>query len=177
MSRRDLAAGATLIAVAVLTGVLVAAVSWLGSATRFEPAPSGDQLGQETGESFSDYADRAAETLAAVPDGEPVFALVTFTGVLSPAEASKVLEPFARVNAVVPDGAAPKPVGEPAAGRDRTENIRLVADDRAVGAVVCDTGRVLRAAAENPEVAALEALPPDAVWGAFGVRSVDLNAR
>lgn len=177
MSRREFGAGVTLVAVAVLTGLLAALISLLGDATRFEPVPRGDQLGQETGESFREYTARADDSVSAAPAAEPVFALVTFADVLAPAEASKVLEPFARVNAVTPAEAAPKPAGEPSQGRDRTENIQLAAGDQVVGAIVRDTGDVLRTAAHNPGIAALEALPPDAVWGAFGVRPVELEAR
>lgn len=177
MSRREVTAGVVIIAVAVLTGVFTVAISWLGAATTFEPVPRGDQLGQETGEDFNDYAARAADSLSAAPAGEPVYALLTFTGALSSAQASEALSPIGRVSAVIPDGSAPQPVGEPEAGGDRSEQFRFAAGDRIVGAVVRGTGEVLRVVAQNPLIMVAETLPPDAVWGAFGVRQVEVPPR
>ncbi|WP_087117823.1 hypothetical protein [Corynebacterium urinipleomorphum] len=177
MSRREVTAGVVIIAVAVLTGVLAAGISWLGAATAFEPVPRGDQLGQETGEDFNDYAARATDSLAAAPAEVPVYALLTFTGVLSSAQASEALGSINRVSAVIPDGSAAQPVGEPKASRDRSEQFRFAAGDRIAGAVVRDTGDVLRVVAQDPLIAAAETLPPDAVWGAFGVRQVEVLPR
>ena len=172
MNRREFTAGLVLVVGALLIG----AVALLGSRTGVDPVPHGDQLGQEAGESFDDYAARAASTLDSAPADEPAFALVTFSRELTPEQASAVLEPVARVSAVAAAGASPEPVGEPAAGRDRTEIFRIAVGEKIVGAVVRDTGRALRFAAADERIAAVEVLPPDAVWGAFGMRPVDIQA-
>lgn len=177
MNRREFAAGAALILGAVAVGVLVALISALGTRTRFESVPLGDTLGQDNGETFAEYVERADHSLAEAPDDEPVFALVTFAADASAEQASAVLEPVGRVDAVIPPNAPLKPVGEPKEGRDRTEIFRIATDGELAGAVVRDTGDVLRDIADDGKVAAVEALPSDAVWGAFGVRSVNIQAR
>lgn len=88
-----------------------------------------------------------------------------------------MLEPVGRVNAVIPPNAPLTPVGEPKEGRDRTEIFRIATDGELAGAVVRDTGDVLRDIADDGKIVAVEALPSDAVWGAFGVRSVNIQAR
>lgn len=177
MNRREFAAGAALILGAVAVGVLVALISALGTRTRFESVPLGDTLGQDNGETFAEYVERADHSLAEAPDDEPVFALVTFAADASAEQASAVLEPVGRVDAVIPPNAPLTPVGEPKDGRDRTEIFRIATDGELAGAVVRDTGDVLRDIADDGKVAAVEALPSDAVWGAFGVRSVNIQAR
>lgn len=177
MNRREFAAGAALILGAVAVGVLVALISALGTRTRFESVPLGDTLGQDNGETFAEYVERADHSLAEAPDDEPVFALVTFAADASAEQASAVLEPVGRVDAVIPPNAPLQPVGEPKEGRDRTEIFRIATDGELAGAVVRDTGDVLRGIADDGRIAAVEALPPDAVWGAFGVRSVNVQAR
>lgn len=176
-SRREGAVGAALIAGAVAVGLLVALISMLGERTRFEEFPLGDQLGQDNGETFASYAERAADSLEAAPDTVPVFALVTFAETLTSGEASTVLEPVERVDAVIPPDAPLKPVGEPKNGRGRTEIFRISAGDELAGAVIRDTGDVLRDLASADMIAVIEALPSDAVWGAFGVRPVNIQAR
>lgn len=177
MNRREFAAGAALILGAVAVGVLVALISALGARTRFESVPLGDTLGQDNGETFAEYVERADHSLAEAPDDEPVFTLVTFAADASAEQASAVLEPVGRVDAVIPPNAPLQPVGEPKDGRDRTEIFRIATDGELAGAVVRDTGDVLRGIADDGKVAAVEALPSDAVWGAFGVHSVNIQAR
>lgn len=177
MNRREFAAGAALILGVVAVGVLVALISALGTRTRFESVPLGNTLGQDNGETFAEYVERADHSLAEAPDDEPVFALVTFAADASAEQASAVLEPVGRVDAVIPPNAPLTPVGEPKEGRDRTEIFRIATDGELAGVVVRDTGDVLRGIADDGKVVAVEALPPDAVWGAFGVRSVNIQAR
>jgi len=177
MNRREFAAGAALILGAVAVGVLVALISALGARTRFESVPLGDTLGQDNGETFAEYVERADRSLAEAPDDEPVFALVTFAADASAEQASAVLESVGRVDAVIPPNAPLKPVGEPKEGRDRTDIFRIAVDGDIAGAVVHDTGDVLRALSSDDRIASVEALPADAVWGAFGVRSVNIQAR
>ncbi|MCT1683496.1 hypothetical protein [Corynebacterium appendicis] len=173
MNRREIAAGASLVVGAVAVGLLVALISLLGARTRFEPVPVGDQLGQDNGETFAEYVERAEASLDDAPGDAPAFALVTFAGETTPEEASAVLEPVGRVDAVIPPDAPLQPIGEPKKGRDRTEIFRIAVDGDVAGAVVRDTGDALRALSANERIAAVEALPPDAVWGAFGVRPVN----
>lgn len=177
MNRREIAAGASLVVGAVAVGLLVALISLLGARTRFEPVPVGDQLGQDNGETFAEYVERAEASLDDAPGDAPAFALVTFAGETAPEEASAVLEPVGRVDAVIPPDAPLQPIGEPKEGRDRTEIFRIAVDGDVAGAVVRDTGDALRALSANERIAAVEALPPDAVWGAFGVRPVNIQAR
>ena len=134
-------------------------------------------MGQDNGETFAEYVERADHSLAEAPDDEPVFALVTFAADASAEQASAVLEPVGRVNAVISPNAPLTPVGEPKEGRDRTEIFRIATDGELAGAVVRDNGDMLRDIADDGKIAAVEALPPDAVWGAFGVRSVNIQAR
>lgn len=176
MNRREFAAGASLVVGAVAVGLLAALISLLGSRTRFEPVPVGDQLGQDNGETFAEYVERADASLDDAPGDAPVFALVTFAVEASPDEASAALESVNSVDAVIPPDAPLQPVGEPKEGRDRTDIFRIAVDGDVVGAVVRDTGDALRALSSNERIATVEALPPDAVWGAFGVRPVNIQA-
>ena len=177
MNRREFAAGATLVVGTVTVGLLVALISLLGTRTRFEPVPVGDQLGQDNGETFAAYLDRADASLEDAPGNAPVFALITFAADASAAQASAVLEPVGRVDALIPPDAPLTPVGEPKEGRDRTDIFRISVDGDLAGAVVRDTGDTLRALSADERIAAVETLPPDAVWGAFGVRPVNIQAR
>lgn len=162
---------------AVVVGIIAfSLISLLGARTSFEPLPQGDQLGQDPGETFAEYTQRAADSLRSAPADEPVYALVTFETDLSPSDASRALEPLTRVSAVLTPDAAPRAVGEPATGRDRSGIFELAAGGSPItGAVVRDSGAAVRSIAQQDGIAVVETLPPDAVWGAFGVRPVEFK--
>ncbi|AGF72873.1 hypothetical protein [Corynebacterium halotolerans] len=179
--------------VAVVAVVALAALLIVGifdDRTAKPMPPNGDTLGMDAGESFDDYRRRAADSLAAAPADEEAFALVTFTDPLSPAEAEEVLEPVGRVNAMIIELASPFPLPEPVEGETRADVFHRELDRIAhslsgVGnvpvpehldaVIIWDTGEVLRGVAEDEDVAAVEALPPDAAWGRFGVRPVEVE--
>ncbi|SDR88535.1 hypothetical protein [Corynebacterium timonense] len=161
---------------AVTAGVIaVAGLVALGESVQVAPVPAGDQLGAEAGESWEAYAQRAAESLAQAPAEEPVFALVTFLPGAGPAEAAAELEGIGRVNAAVFAGKAAQPVPEPTGGDGRAEVFTRAAERAGVdpgsllGVVIYAPGGQLREVAGRAGVAAVEALPPDAVWGAFAI--------
>lgn len=160
-------------AVAVVIGV--AGLWALGESVQVPPVPAGDQLGMEAGEAWEEYARRAAETLGQAPAEEPVFALVTLAPGGGPAGAEAALEGVGRVNAAVFEGQAARPVPEPIGGEGRAEVFARAAaragvdPGRLVGAVMYAPGRQAREVAQRTGVAAVEALPPDAVWGAFAI--------
>lgn len=142
----------------------------------------GDTLGPFNGEPAEHYASRAAASLAgAAQDDAQHFALLSFATPLHCPQAAATYEAAPRVNAIVPAGLAYKDTPEPADGADRTEvcerelqrageRAHHAPDDpRVVGAIVTADARTLQRIAALPEVAAVEVLPADAVWGAFAV--------
>lgn len=182
--RRSLAA--FLVGVALVAAV-VAGIWLLGAKAVPEPRPLGDQLGPDLGESFAEYSARSADSLAAAPSDEPAFALVTFAQPQRPADAAAALRSVSRVNAVVAPEASPEPVGESADGPAGREHVfrnalsEFPEGTRIVSVVVWDTGDVLRTLSEGHEgneknaVAVVEVLPPDAVWGSFGVTPLEVS--
>ncbi|WP_053070977.1 hypothetical protein [Corynebacterium pilosum] len=142
----------------------------------------------EQGESFTDYAARADESLRALNDEDAHhFALVTFTEPLEAEPAGEVTEPVGRVNAMVIADAHPRPLPEPIDGENRSDVYARELDRVATaladvpmpepintlnGVVVWDYPAALRALDDDPHVAAVEALPADAQWGRFGVSPV-----
>jgi len=183
MIRRSLA----ILAVVALLGALV--LAFLDDATHKPVPPQGDMLGTDSGESFAAYSERARTSLLDAPADQPVYALVTFTAPLTPAEAGDLLDDVARVNAMIVQLAAPFSLPEPVSGEGREDVFqreldRIAASLQGVGTVpvpehldavvVRDNGDTLRQLAEAPQVAALEPLPADAAWGRFGVRPVEV---
>ena len=178
---RGLAAPAAA-AFAALAGL--AGLGVLGAHAQHDSVPAGDHLGMEHGESWDDYRARAGASLGGVPGGTPVFALVTFDRPAGFADAAAVLDGVGRVDAVVFPGMAARAVPEPVAGEGRAGVFAREARQagRAAGvagadytpdamsaAVVHDTGDTLRSVAGRAGVGAVETLPADAVWGAFGI--------
>ncbi|MFP7364484.1 hypothetical protein SFC07_01685 [Corynebacterium callunae] len=153
-------------------------------------AINGDMLGQETSESIDAYAARAGTSLAEAPAGEKAYALVSFARPLNAEAAAAVLDGIGRVNAMVMLSAPAMALPEPIAGESRADvfqrQITLVdaqlagignvrAPQELNGVVVWDTPEAVKKIAENPEVFSVEILPPDAAWGAFGVRPVNVD--
>ncbi|WIM66957.1 hypothetical protein QP027_07390 [Corynebacterium breve] len=170
-------------AVAFFIGLIVL----LGMRTPPPPLINGDQLGQDPGESFSAYEQRAEDSLAALRGEENSFALVTFAQPLGPDDAAEVLEPVGRVNAMTVASAPARSLPEPTSGETRADVFtreldRIAASlsgignvptpDTFNGVVVWDVPDVLRMLDDDPAVATVEALPPDAAWGLFGVSPV-----
>lgn len=169
--------------------VLVGAVLILSFSDRTDRpmAINGDQLGQDSSEAVSEYRERAGISLEQAPTEEPAYALVTFTEALPATRAGDLLAEIRRVNAMIMLSAPAMALPEPVAGQSRAEvferqfdqverslgGIGAVGLDRELNAVVVrDTGGALRTLAQSPEVFSVEVLPPDAAWGAFGIRPV-----
>ena len=149
---------AALVCLACLAGVYV-----LGLNTGIAPHPMGDQLGPDNGESATDYARRAQASLAEAD--EPAFALITFSSPLDPEDAADLLQNVRRVNQIIVADKAPISVGEMP---DRTQ---VFGSDPLIAVVVWEGGEVLRMLIDDPRITTIDVLPPDAVWGAFGVRT------
>lgn len=128
------------------------------------PAPpvlQGDTLGPEDGE--REYLVRAEVSVEAAE--EPAFALVMFRAPLSGREAADAVSAARRASAVI--AGAMITVGEPPAGEPRGDIFANATDGPVDAVVIYGSGDELRQVARQPEVWAVEALPSDAVWGAF----------
>lgn len=150
-------------AVVALIGLIVA-LSFVDNRTNL---PNADFLGADNGETSSQYAERAAASLAQAD--APAFALVQFSRQLAPSEAASVLANIRRVNAIIVPEKAPVEIPEPVTGFSRADVFSKYATSLN-GVVVYDSGEKLRQLAENPLVATVEAAPADAAWGRLGVR-------
>lgn len=183
MIRRSLAT----LAVVGLLGALT--IAYFDDATHKPVAPQGDMLGTESGESFAAYSERADLSLLDAPADQPSYALVTFAEPLTPEEAATALRGVRRVNAMIVQFAAPFSLPEPVAGEDRADVFGRELDrigaslqgvssvpvpERLDAVVVRDTGEGLRMLSEVADIATIEVLPPDAAWGRFGVRPVEV---
>ncbi|EEI16919.1 hypothetical protein [Corynebacterium lipophiloflavum] len=168
-------------AIAALVVVALVAGLWtLGIVAPPAPTYQGDQLGMEQGETPEEYAARARASIS--DGGDAAWALVTFTGELSPAEAADAVKPARRVSAVVFQGAPPRAIPEPVAGQSRADVFVAEADRARAGGVaagsapqsvlVKDEPAVLRGIAADRRVFAVEALAPDARVGTFGISPV-----
>lgn len=135
------------------------------------PTPStlqGDVLGMQPGETAQEYAQRAAGTM----QDQRAFALVTFLEAVSAARAAEAVEGVGRVNGIVVKQKVPIAVPEPAEGLTRADVFRRAAGEEIAALIVYDGPDTLQAVAGRDGVLAVEALPPDAVWGAFTVGEV-----
>lgn len=174
---------------AILALVVVVAVLSFSDRTAKPMQINGDMLGQDSSETAAEYAQRAAASVAEAPDGEHAYSLVSFAQLLSPADAAELLEGIDRVNAMIMLSAPAMDLPEPIAGETREDvfnrqimlvdaqlsgigNVRAPAELN--GVVVWETPEKVRHLAENPLVFSVETLPPDAAWGGFGVRPVDI---
>lgn len=175
-----------IIAVVFAVGLFIYAM-FDDATNRPERNINGDALGQAAEESFDDYAQRAAETLEQAPADQNAYSLITFSDALTTDEASEVTAELGRVNAMIVGRAAPYPLPEPIEGSDRSDvydqQLEYIAGSLAgignvpvpetmTAVVAWDDGEALRDVAGREEVATVEVLPPDAVWGFFGVQPV-----
>ncbi|GAB3940687.1 hypothetical protein [Corynebacterium tapiri] len=150
-----------------LVGLLVFAS--LNSEPPAQVGSNGDVLGPEGGQTLSAYRDEANQTLAEAPQDQPAYSMVTFSSTLTPQEVGEITSELRRVNAVVSQANAPRPIPEPVEGATRAEVFQQYTDG--LDAVIAyDTPEALKPLLDDPRVLAVEVLPPDAVWGAFGVR-------
>lgn len=164
------------LALVALALVTVLAAGWWGPKPA-APSPNGDQLGQDSGESFAAYVERADSTLGQADDDRQAWALVTFATPLGPEDAATATAGLGRVSAVVISGWLLQEAPEPVPGSSRAEVFARQAaggplEEGISGVVAFATGRQLRQCAKGTPVAAVEVLPADAVWGRFGVRPV-----
>ncbi len=168
------------IAAAAVLGASIFAVGALHPPV--PPAVQGDTLGPFNNEPAEHYAARAAASLEALgEDGLDHLALVSFTTPLSCDQAAATYEAAPRVNAIVPAALPYKDTPEPVSGSSRAEVCErelqraalrahtAPADARVVGAIITADSATLASIAALPDIAAVEALPADAVWGAIAV--------
>ncbi|WP_342320026.1 hypothetical protein [Corynebacterium mayonis] len=184
MSRNAIFAAGMLVGALALGTV---GLSALGQSVSKAPFVNGDQVGMDRGEDWQHYAARASRSLDEAAGDEKAYALITFDKDTDFAQAAVAVAGLGRVGAVVYPGLPPKAVPEPARGQGRetvfdrearraigraepTEGQDAQGADSVQSVVVYDTGEALRAAAAHHQVAAVEVLPADAVWGAFAVR-------
>ncbi|GAA1178957.1 hypothetical protein CGLAUT_08180 [Corynebacterium glaucum] len=176
---------ATALAAALGIILVVAGVYVVGLRTQpHAPTLQGDTLGRNQGESWEEYASRTKPSISESSS----FALVTFDTPRRAEEAAAIVREVRRVNALLLIDAPFQPIPEPTTGQNRAdvfqrEAERLAAQGRANGiqldpeaiaaVVVYDNGATLRALADAEGVRALEALPPDAVWGSFAIWPVN----
>lgn len=172
----------------VLAGVALAlgGVYAVGAVTpAHQVAVQGDTLGRQPGEGAGEYAARSGASLS--NSSQPAFALVTFNTPLEPPAAERAVAAAPRVSALLLVDAPPQPIPEPSPGQTRAdvfarEALRVAAaaerngvelnPGRVAAVVVRADGGTLRAIAADGNVKAVEVLPPDAVWGAFGISPV-----
>lgn len=179
--------------IAVVCGVALIAVVLVLTQSDRTAKPmniNGDTLGQDSGEELPRYVARAEDSLAAAPGDQPAFGMITFEEPLAPDAAEAALTDLARVNAMVMLSASAISIPEPVAGETRKDvfNRQLDRIDHGLagignitapreinGVVARDDGDAFRSVAGNPDVLAVEVLPPDASWGRIGVRPVDVG--
>lgn len=178
------------LSVACLVALVVAVIALSNSDRMSRPgAVNGDALGPETGESTEDYLARAADALAAATGDEPRWALVSPDGPADVAALTAVFtdQPDLRVSTLLA-GNVQWTLPEPAVGHRREDVFTLARHRVAASAGVPDTDGALgitgvivrgtpdqlRAVASTPGVRGVEPLPPDAVYGRFGSRPLDV---
>ena len=177
-------------ALALLALVAVVVALSFSDRTAKPMAINGDTLGPDSTESSVEYQERAAVTFAEAPLGETAYSLITFTQPLGSEDAASLLQGVKRVNAMIMLSAPAMDIPEPIAGETRADvfkrqislvdaSLAGIGDVRAPtelnGVVVWEAPENLEKIAENPLVFSVETLPPDAAWGSFGVRPVNLQ--
>lgn len=170
---------------------LLAGLMWLvGGDDYARPRPfAGDHLGQHAQQPDAEYQSLADDSLAtALADapGHNAFAMISFTEPLTSAEAGELAADLHRVGTVITQDlqilALPEPTDASTyiAAGSRAEvfanvlaNTVSAASDATtpgiIAVVAYDTPRHLAPLANSPHVYAVEVLPPDAVFGQFGI--------
>ncbi|AGP30601.1 hypothetical protein [Corynebacterium terpenotabidum] len=169
---------------------LVVGVFALSNSDRMSKATAinGDVLGPETEETTDAYLARAAESLAAATGEDARWALVSPDAPADVAALTAIFtdQPDLRVSTLLAGGVQ-WPIPEPTSGH-RREDVFTAARQRVAasagvpdtdevlaitGVIVYGTPEQLRAVAATEGVRAVEVLPPDAVYGRFGMRPLE----
>ena len=166
---------------------LLAGLMWLAGGDDYaRPRPfAGDHLGQHAQQPDAEYQSLADDSLAtALADapGHNAFAMISFTEPLTGAEAGALVADLHRVGTVITqdlhilDLPEPTEASTRVAAGSRAEvfaNTVSAASDATtpgiIAVVAYDTPRRLAPLANSPHVYAVEVLPPDAVFGQFGI--------
>ncbi|MDO4911132.1 MAG: hypothetical protein Q3972_05260 [Corynebacterium sp.] len=144
---------------------------------------NGDTLGRDNSETLSAYQERAEASLAAAPEGENLWALVTFREVVDTQTAGAAAEAagIPRVGSIVLDVGTPIAVPEPTGSDNRAAVFdRTIAHYTAsgvrisgiAGLVVYAPKSALVALASNPQVMTVEPAEPDASRARMGIQRV-----
>lgn len=170
---------------AVIVLVLVVILAASDDATDRPMPINGDMLGQDSEETWEEYQNRAWDSFEEATAGENSFGLVTFTDPLTAGQAGAVTARLDRVNAMIVGMSSPMPLPEPVGDAERKDVYAQQFDAIAhaldgigdvpvpyelTAVVAYDTPAAFGSVANSRWVAAVELLPPDAVWGHFGVR-------
>lgn len=188
------------LSVVCLVGLVVTVVALAGSDRMSRPqAVNGDMLGPDNSETVDEYLVRAAasvqeaqETQDAQDADAPRWALVTPVTPAGPGELAEIFSgmPDLRVSTLMA-GESRWQVPEPADGHRREDVFEASREQVAssagvglddpsldvLGVLVHATPADLRTLADRPGVLAVEALPPDAAYGRFGLRPVTVADR
>ncbi|PRQ11167.1 hypothetical protein C1Y63_07910 [Corynebacterium sp. 13CS0277] len=178
------------VAALVLIGVLLLGL-WVVLARSDRTAKpmliNGDHIGRETGETMEDYIARTDHALGELGETDTVYALVSFSQPLSPAQVAVVIEgvPLTRVSALVFDGSKELALPEPVAGQNREDVFTQwfsraqragLPIDGIDGLIVRDTAADIRQLQGRSGILAIDPAPVGAVWGRFGVSPVQRRA-
>lgn len=145
------------------------------------PRLVGDELGRDNDETLTDYVQRVQQGFSAAAPGDEVYALVTFRQPLTAQAAGAVVQNIARVNAFEVGFAPVVGIPEPVKGVNRGDSLvhhitlKQMNPLDVRGLVVHDSVEKLHVLAKNSKVLAIEVLPPDATWGSFAVRPVNVS--
>lgn len=168
----------TLALVATLVIIVAIVLAGFSDRTNKPMLINGDSLGQDAGESFADYHQRASETLTQATGDS--WALVTFATPLRPEEAGRLLDDVTvrRASTLVFENHKPIPLPEPVAPESRSEVCArwALGEQEIVAVVVYDAAAELQRISADPRIAAVEVLPSDAAYGRFGIRPVNVAA-
>lgn len=168
--------------IAALSIVVLVVLSIVSGGNRqTKPPINGDALGRDNSETMAEYQQRAVRSLADTPNDAEVYALVTFQKPLTARQAGAVVQDLTRVNAFMVGFTPVVGIPEPIEGVNRGDSLlyqitlKSMNPNDVRSLVVHDNGAKLHAVAANPEVLTVETLPPDATWGSFAVRPVNIS--
>lgn len=167
----------------ILICIIIGGFGYMMRATYTVPRTyiNGDTLGRDGSESIPEYLQRADTALEEAPENTELWALVTFTGILSPEQAAELLAPATRVGSIVADIGAPIAVPEPIAGYTRADVFRDHLDRMnasglglrgMTGAVVYTEKDNLEQIKNQAEVLSVEPAPEGASRSRIGVHTV-----
>ena len=170
-----------IIAVVSVAALVVLITATAGQHHTPPPRLVGDELGRDNDETLTDYVQRAQHGFSTAAPGDEVYALVTFRQPLTAQAAGAVVQNIARVNAFEVGFAPVVGIPEPVKGVNRGDSLvhhitlKQMNPLDVRGLVVHDSVEKLHVLAKNSKVLAIEVLPPDATWGSFSVRPVNVS--